>query len=90
MIDRSHVPTPLHSLMPLLYEWAVTDNLDRSRRVEDATIEQLQDLVIRVDAADQACTKSAGAALLDWLWLGFFTWLLSLQCWPSPELLMSS
>src|SRR6185437_15290766 len=58
MIDQSHVPTPLHSLMPLLDEWAVTDDLDRSRRVEDATIEQPQDLVIRVDAADQACTKS--------------------------------
>ena len=53
MTDRSHVPSPLHSLIPLLDEWAVTDDLDRSQKVEDATIEQLQDLVIRVDAADQ-------------------------------------
>ena len=43
-----------------------------------------------VPALDQACTKSAGAALLDWLWLGFFTRLLSLQSCPLPELQMSS
>ena len=53
MTDRSRVPTQLRSLIPLLHEWAIMDDVDRSLKVEDATTEKLQDLVDRVDAADQ-------------------------------------
>src|SRR5262245_9488661 len=31
----------------------------------------------------------AGLALLNWLWLGFFTWLRSLHSWPLVEWLVS-
>src|SRR5262249_17570923 len=41
-------------------------------------------------ALGQACAKSAGAALLDWLWLGFPTGLSLLQSVPLLELQTSS
>ena len=62
---------------------------DRSRDPHVNDVGQFQTAGRTVPALDQACTKSAGA-LLDWLWLGFFTWLLSLQSCPLPELQMSS
>ena len=60
MIDRSRVPAQLHLLIPLLEEWAIADDMDRSLKVEDATTEDLQDLITHVDTADQD-------ALYGWL-----------------------
>lgn len=53
MTDRNRVPRQLYSLIPLLDEWAIADDLDRSLKVQDATTEQLQDLITQVDTADQ-------------------------------------
>lgn len=53
MTERRRVPTQLHSLIPLLDEWAIVDDLDRSLKVQDATTEQLQTLVTAVNTADQ-------------------------------------
>jgi hypothetical protein len=60
MTDRRHVPTQLHSLIPLLDDWAITDDIDRSLKVENAATKELQNLVNRVDAADQG-------VLYEWL-----------------------
>jgi hypothetical protein len=60
MISPGRVPSELRTLVPLLGEWAIADDLDRSMKIEEASTEQLRELVRQVDSVDQA-------ALYDWL-----------------------
>jgi hypothetical protein len=60
MISRDRVPSGLWTLIPLLDEWAIADDLNRSMKIEEASTEQLRELVRQVDSVDQA-------ALYNWL-----------------------
>lgn len=53
MIDPGRLPLELQTLLPLLDEWAIADDMDRSLKVEHASPYELRDLVARVDAVDQ-------------------------------------
>lgn len=52
-MDERRIPEELRTLMPLLDEWAIGDDMDRSLKVEQAPREELERLVAAVDGANQ-------------------------------------
>jgi len=52
MIDATRIPRELQSLVANLDEWAISDDMDRSLKVENASDEELLALVAAVDAVD--------------------------------------
>lgn len=60
MMDASRIPSELQPLVRLLDDWAISDDMDRSLKIENADKEELKALVAAVDAVDSS-------ALYEWL-----------------------
>jgi hypothetical protein len=64
-MSAASMPSAVRSLLPLAREWGISDDIERSMKVESASLKELRDLVSQVDSAGEVVYGWLDASAVD-------------------------